>query len=49
MWSSDEYTDITQMPLLPYSVRAIFNATNDVSLLEEFVPPLVAYYQWWAG
>ncbi|KAH3766888.1 glycoside hydrolase family 63 protein [Pelomyxa schiedti] len=47
-WSTDQYVDLTQMPLLPYSVRAIFSVTNDISLLEELVPPLVKYYQWWA-
>ncbi|HME52168.1 MAG TPA: trehalase family glycosidase [Candidatus Lokiarchaeia archaeon] len=46
-YSSDQYTDITQMPMLPYAVRAIWNATNDVTLLEEFVPKIVAYFDWW--
>ncbi|MHA1341901.1 MAG: MGH1-like glycoside hydrolase domain-containing protein [Promethearchaeota archaeon] len=41
------YTDITQMPILPYSIRSIWNATNDVQLLKEFVPKLVKYYDWW--
>ncbi|MBN2152018.1 MAG: hypothetical protein JW839_11260 [Candidatus Lokiarchaeota archaeon] len=46
-YSNDRFTDITQMPMLPFSLRAIWNATKDVALLKEFLPPLVAYFDWW--
>ncbi len=46
-YSNDQYTDITQMPMLPFSVRAMYEATNDVVLLEEFVPKLARYFEWW--
>lgn len=46
-YSSEQFTDITQMPMLPYVVRAIWNATKDVTLLEEFMPKIVAYFDWW--
>ncbi len=41
------YTDISQMPMLSYSIRAIWNATHNVELLKEFVPKLVRYQEWW--
>lgn len=47
-YSHEEYTDLTQMPMLPYSVRAMWNATHDKTVLEEFVPKLVKYFDWWA-
>lgn len=42
-----ETTEITQMPVLAHSLRAIWNKTGDVSLLKEFVPKLVRYWKWW--
>jgi hypothetical protein len=48
-YSRPEFTDLTQMPMLPWSLRAIWNATHDVELLKEFVPKLVAYFDWWAA
>lgn len=41
------FTDITQMPMLAYSVRAIWNATNNIELLKEFVPKIGKYLEWW--
>ena len=46
-FSHPDYTYLTQMPMLAYSVRAIWNATGDKSLLEEFVPKIAAYLTWW--
>lgn len=46
-YSNEKHTDITQMPNLPFSVRAMYTATGDISLLREFVPPLVDYFDWW--
>lgn len=48
-YSHKEYTDLTQMPMLAYSLRAIWNATQDKDLLREFVPRIVKYLQWWQG
>ncbi len=47
MYGNTETTEISQMPVLAFSLRAIWNATRDVSLLEEFVPKLIKYWQWW--
>ena len=46
-YSHEEFTDLTQMPMLAYSVRAIWQATRDKSLLLEFVPKIVKYLGWW--
>lgn len=47
MYSSAVYSDITQMPVLPYSLRAIFEASRDPALVTEFLPQLVRFFQWW--
>jgi hypothetical protein len=46
-YGNTETTQITQMPVLAFSLRAIWNHTHNVSLLEEFVPKLVRYWRWW--
>jgi hypothetical protein len=48
-YSHREYTDLTQMPMLAYSVRAIWNATHNRNLLVEFVPKIAKYLEWWEG
>jgi glycogen debranching enzyme len=47
LYSKTEYNDLTQIPVLPYSIRAIYNATGDTGLLREFIPPLVKHFDWW--
>jgi hypothetical protein len=47
LYSRDDYNDLTQMPVLPYSLRSIYNVTSDVELLKEIVPKLVKYFDWW--
>jgi glycogen debranching enzyme len=47
VYSHAEYTDLTQMPVLAYSVRAIWQATRDKNLLQEFVPKIVKFLEWW--
>jgi glycogen debranching enzyme len=47
LYSKLEYNDLTQIPVLPYSLRAIYNATGDVGLLQEFLPGIVRYFHWW--
>mgnify|MGYP001600702758 FL=1 len=38
----------SQMPVLAHALRAIFAASgNDTTLLREFVPKLVRYWDWW--
>ncbi len=49
LYSKVEYNDLTQMPVLPFSLRAIYQATKDKSLVNEFLPKLVRYFQWWAN
>jgi glycogen debranching enzyme len=46
-YSHEEFTDLTQMPMLAYPVRAIWEATGDLNLLREFVPKIVKYMTWW--
>lgn len=47
LYSNNEYNDLTQMPVLPYSLRSIYEATGNVTYLRELVPPLVKYFRWW--
>jgi glycogen debranching enzyme len=46
-YSHEEFTDLTQMPMLAYSIRAIWQATQDKKLLQEFVPKIVKFLEWW--
>lgn len=41
------WNDISQMPMLAYSLRAIWNKTQDLEILKEFLPKLVHYQKWW--
>jgi glycogen debranching enzyme len=47
LYSHQEYSDLTQIPVLAYSLRAIWNATRDKALLKELLPPLIKYMEWW--
>lgn len=47
LYTKSEYNDLTQMPVLPYSLRSIYHATGDLAVLEEFVPPLIKHFNWW--
>ena len=47
LYTKMEYNDLTQMPVFPYSLRSIYNATGDVALLRDLVPKLVKYFDWW--
>jgi glycogen debranching enzyme len=47
LYTKDECNDLTQIPVLPYSLRAIYAATADVALLRELVPKLVHHFNWW--
>ncbi len=46
-YSNSKYTDISQMPMLGYSLRAIWKNTKDEAVLKEFLPKLVEYLKWW--
>lgn len=50
-YSNIKHTDITQMPVLPFSLRAMVNQTDSPimkeALLKEFLQPLVNYFKWW--
>ena len=41
------WTDISQMPMLAYSLRAIWEATQEKAFLSEFLPKLIRYQEWW--
>ena len=46
----EQSTPYTQMPVLAFSLRAIWNATRateeGIILLREFVPQLVRFWEW---
>jgi hypothetical protein len=46
-WPAGTGNHKTQMPVLPWTLRAIHNRTGDAALLRELVPPLVRYWNWW--
>jgi len=49
-YSNTQFTDITQMPVLPYSLRSIAEKlpkSEAKSIVEEFLYPLVDYFDWW--
>lgn len=37
-YSNTKFVDLTQMPILPFALRAIYNATKDVALVQELLP-----------
>ena len=47
LYSRMDYNDLTQMPVLPFSLRAIYNATEDLAILQEFLPKLIRHFEWW--
>ena len=47
-YSSTKFTDTTQMPVLAYSLREMYNKSNkNKNVLKEFLYPLVNYFKWW--
>jgi hypothetical protein len=47
-YSSTKFTDTTQMPVLPFSLRTIYEQSGKNKLvLKEFLNPLVNYFKWW--
>jgi hypothetical protein len=46
-WTNNRHSDITQYPVLPFALRAIYDATGDAAFIVEFLPQLVRYLQWW--
>lgn len=53
-YSNTKYSDISQTPVLPYSLRAIVSAVEKESgiakaklITKEFLYPLVNYFKWW--
>ena len=49
-YSSTQFTDTTQMPVLPYSLRAIAQRSPlpmKKTVIKEFLYPLVNYFKWW--
>lgn len=49
LYSNNKFTDISQMPNLPFALRSIWNATHDKNMLKEFLPKLIRYQDWWAN
>lgn len=47
--SNTTITDITQMPMLPISLKRIYQATNkNKTILQEFLIDIIQYHGWWA-
>jgi hypothetical protein len=47
--SDTTQTDITQMPMLPISLKRIYEATNcNKTILEEFLVKVIEYHGWWS-
>jgi glycogen debranching enzyme len=46
-YSHGEYTDLSQMPMLAYSLKAIWQATHKENLLKEFMPKIAKFMEWW--
>ena len=46
--SDPTITDITQMPMLAFSLRRIYEEVKDKAILEEFLDKMIEYYEWWA-
>ena len=47
-YSNTQFTDITQMPVLAHSLRAIYDKSyKDKEVLKEFLYPLVNFFSWW--
>jgi hypothetical protein len=46
-YSNTQHTDITQMPVLPFSLKSIYQASKSRVALKEFLYPLLNYFRWW--
>jgi len=40
-------TDISQMPMLSFALQRIYKAQKNIKLLEDFLPRLIEYHEWW--
>ena len=47
LYSHIKYNDLTQMPVLAYSLRSMYTATGTVGILKEFVSKLIHFFNWW--
>eukprot|EP01126_Amoeba_proteus_P036900 TRINITY_DN3778_c0_g2_i1.p1 TRINITY_DN3778_c0_g2~~TRINITY_DN3778_c0_g2_i1.p1 ORF type:complete len:255 (-),score=55.95 TRINITY_DN3778_c0_g2_i1:1179-1844(-) len=45
LYSSEKCVDLTQMPLPPYALDALYRKTMDKALLTEFVGKVISYYE----
>jgi hypothetical protein len=45
--SHAECTNLTQIPMLAYPVRAIWQSTHNKTLLKEFIPKIARFLEWW--
>jgi hypothetical protein len=46
-YGNTQYTQISQMPVLAFSLRAIHNATRNETFVREVLPRLARYWDWW--
>jgi hypothetical protein len=46
-YSSAKFSDTTQMPVLPFSLRSIYEQSQSKAVLKEFLYPLINYFVSW--
>ena len=49
-WPDGDVNHLTQMPVLPWTLRAIFErsgSSNGTAVLRSLLPPLIRYWEWW--
>jgi hypothetical protein len=46
-YSNTRFTDTTQMPVLPFSLKSIYEKSKNKLVLKEFLYPLINYMAWW--
>ncbi|KAJ3346259.1 hypothetical protein HDU83_003257 [Entophlyctis luteolus] len=46
-WPSGSGNSVSQMPTIPMALQTIYNKTGDVKFLQEQVPKVAAYLNWW--
>lgn len=46
-WPYESANEVSQMPVIPWALQAVYKASGDLDLLKELVPKLVNYWYWW--
>ncbi|KAJ3384184.1 hypothetical protein HDU84_003088 [Entophlyctis sp. JEL0112] len=46
-WPSGSGNTVSQMPVIPFALQAIYNQTGDINYLKTWVPKVANYLNWW--